>query len=100
MIDDPTSYTAGTPNGQKISCMLEELGLKYTVHKIDISKNVQKEPWFLDINRESSLSSAILLPPQGSFITNFTAQPTVASPPSSTKPARTAPHSASSKAAP
>jgi len=35
--------------------MLEELGLKYTVHKIDISKNVQKEPWFLDINRESSL---------------------------------------------
>jgi len=24
--------------------------LPYNVHKIDITKNVQKEPWFLDIN--------------------------------------------------
>lgn len=44
-------YTAGTPNGHKVNCTLEELGLEYNVHKIDISKNVQKEEWFLKINR-------------------------------------------------
>lgn len=45
-------YTAGTPNGQKISITLEELGVKYNVNKVDIAKNVQKEDWFLKINRE------------------------------------------------
>ena len=43
-------YTTQTPNGIKISITLEELGIPYTVHKIDISKNTQKEPWFLEIN--------------------------------------------------
>src|SRR3954454_5109490 len=43
-------YTAQTPNGIKISITLEELGLSYNVHKIEISKNQQKEPGFLAIN--------------------------------------------------
>ena len=43
-------YTAQTPNGIKISITLEELGLPYKTHKIDMSQNVQKEQWFLDIN--------------------------------------------------
>ncbi|TFK40619.1 glutathione S-transferase [Crucibulum laeve] len=47
-------YTAGTPNGRKVSILLEELkGLyqhEYEVEKIDISKNTQKEPWFLKMN--------------------------------------------------
>ncbi|CAJ2508141.1 Uu.00g093270.m01.CDS01 [Anthostomella pinea] len=43
-------YTAQTPNGIKASIVLEELGLKYKVSAIDLSKNTQKEPWFLDIN--------------------------------------------------
>ncbi|RYP52519.1 hypothetical protein DL768_002346 [Monosporascus sp. mg162] len=43
-------YTAQTPNGIKVSILLEELGLKYDVTAIDISKNTQKEPWFLEIN--------------------------------------------------
>ncbi|KKK20269.1 hypothetical protein AOCH_006451, partial [Aspergillus ochraceoroseus] len=47
---DITLYTAQTPNGIKISIALEELGLPYKVEKIDISKNTQKEPWFLEIN--------------------------------------------------
>ncbi|OJJ85630.1 glutathione S-transferase family protein [Aspergillus glaucus CBS 516.65] len=47
---DITLYTAQTPNGIKISIALEELGLPYKVQKIDISKNTQKEPWFLAIN--------------------------------------------------
>ena len=56
-------YTAGTPNGHKISCTLEELGIHYETHKVDISKNVQKEPWFLEINRQSpiSISSAAMV---------------------------------------
>ncbi|GAB7340697.1 hypothetical protein MBLNU457_7085t1 [Dothideomycetes sp. NU457] len=43
-------YTVGTPNGIKISILLEELGLEYKAHKIDFSKNEQKEPQFLAIN--------------------------------------------------
>jgi len=43
-------YTTQTPNGIKISITLEELGLPYKHTKIDISKNTQKEPWFLEIN--------------------------------------------------
>ena len=45
-------YSAGTPNGHKVHCLMEELGLNYTLHKIDISKNTQKEDWFLKINRK------------------------------------------------
>ncbi|KAJ6187733.1 hypothetical protein N7519_002641 [Penicillium mononematosum] len=45
-----TLYTTQTPNGIKISIALEELGLPYKVEKIDISKNTQKEDWFLKIN--------------------------------------------------
>ncbi|EME87886.1 uncharacterized protein MYCFIDRAFT_54955 [Pseudocercospora fijiensis CIRAD86] len=43
-------YTTQTPNGVKISITLEELHLPYEFTKIDISKNTQKEPWFLKIN--------------------------------------------------
>lgn len=43
-------YTAATPNGYKVSILLEELGLKYNVHRIDLSKGVQKEKWFLEMN--------------------------------------------------
>lgn len=35
-------YTTGTPNGIKVSILLEELGLDYQVTAIDISKNTQK----------------------------------------------------------
>jgi len=47
---DINLYTTQTPNGTKISITLEELGIPYKVHHIDISKNTQKEPWFLEIN--------------------------------------------------
>ncbi|KAK2814473.1 hypothetical protein FQN49_008175 [Arthroderma sp. PD_2] len=47
---DITLYTGQTPNGIKVSIALEELGLPYKVEAIDISKNTQKEPWFLEIN--------------------------------------------------
>mgnify|MGYP003348729183 FL=1 len=43
-------YTAATPNGYKVSIALEELGLKYEVKKIELSKGIQKAPWFLKLN--------------------------------------------------
>ena len=43
-------YTWITPNGWKASCTLEELGLPYNVHEIDIGTGMQKEPDFLAIN--------------------------------------------------
>ncbi|KAH9909579.1 glutathione S-transferase GstA [Xylariomycetidae sp. FL2044] len=43
-------YTTNTPNGIKVSILLEELGLKYKVTPIDLSKNTQKEDFFLAMN--------------------------------------------------
>ena len=40
-------HTWGTPNGRKVSIMLEECGLPYSVHKVDISKGEQFKPEFL-----------------------------------------------------
>lgn len=39
-------YTAATPNGWKVSVTLEEIGMPYTVHHVDIMTGVQKEAWF------------------------------------------------------
>ncbi|QDS78032.1 hypothetical protein FKW77_003016 [Venturia effusa] len=41
-------YTSGTPNGQKANILLEELGLNYTVHAINLSQNEQKQTWFTE----------------------------------------------------
>ncbi|KAF4993906.1 hypothetical protein FGRMN_6153 [Fusarium graminum] len=47
---DITLYTTNTPNGIKASILLEELNLDYKVEAVDITKNTQKEDWFLKIN--------------------------------------------------
>ena len=39
-------YTWGTPNGRKVSIMLEEVGLAYRVHAIDIGKGEHSHPAF------------------------------------------------------
>jgi glutathione S-transferase len=52
-------YTAETPNGWKISITLEELALPYTVHALALSKNEQKEPWFLKINPNGRIPAII-----------------------------------------
>ena len=43
-------YTWTAPNAQKISIMLEEIGLPYTVHPIDIEKGEQHAAKFLAVN--------------------------------------------------
>jgi len=52
-------FTFGTPNGWKASIMLEELGIPYSVVSIDITKNIQKEPWFLKINPNGRIPAII-----------------------------------------
>jgi GSH-dependent disulfide-bond oxidoreductase len=52
-------YTAGTPNGYKISIALEELNLPYRLQALDILKNVQKEPWFLAINPNGRIPAIV-----------------------------------------
>jgi GST-like protein len=52
-------YTAPTPNGWKVSIALEELGLPYAAHLIDILKGVQKEPWFLAINPNGRIPAIV-----------------------------------------
>ena len=48
-------YTWPTPNGRKISIMLEELGLPYRVHAVDITKNEEFAPEFLAINPNAKI---------------------------------------------
>jgi len=43
-------YSWATGNGRRASIMLEESGLPYTVHPMELSTKVQKEPWYLKIN--------------------------------------------------
>jgi GSH-dependent disulfide-bond oxidoreductase len=52
-------YTWGTPNGRKVSVMLEECGLAYNVHKIDISKNDQFKPEFLAVNPNGKIPAIV-----------------------------------------
>jgi GST-like protein len=48
-------FTADTPNGKKISIMLEEIGCNYKVTKVDINKNEQFEPEFVKISPFSKI---------------------------------------------
>jgi GSH-dependent disulfide-bond oxidoreductase len=43
-------YTAATPNGWKASITLEELGIPYIVHAIDLSSGEQKQKPFVEMN--------------------------------------------------
>jgi len=43
-------YTAATPNGRKISIMLEEIGLDYTVHALNLGQRDQMKDEFLKLN--------------------------------------------------
>ncbi|OAN48419.1 glutathione S-transferase N-terminal domain-containing protein [Magnetospirillum moscoviense] len=52
-------YTWGTPNGRKVSIMLEECGLPYRVHPIDIGKGDQFASGFLAINPNSKIPAII-----------------------------------------
>jgi GST-like protein len=52
-------YTWTTPNGRKVSVMLEECGLAYNVHRIDIGKGEQFAPEFVAINPNSKIPAIV-----------------------------------------
>ncbi|KAH8808437.1 glutathione S-transferase [Xylogone sp. PMI_703] len=55
--------TFGTPNGHKASIILEELkeayGKDYTFQAINISQNVQKDPWYIKINPNGRIPAIV-----------------------------------------
>jgi GSH-dependent disulfide-bond oxidoreductase len=65
-------WTWNTPNGRKISVALEEMGLPYTVRKVDITKGEQFQPEFLRISPNNRIP-AIIDPegPGGASISAF-----------------------------
>ncbi|WP_036139163.1 glutathione S-transferase N-terminal domain-containing protein [Luteibacter sp. 9135] len=52
-------YSLPTPNGVKVSIMLEELGLPYEVHLVDIMKNESKLPEFESLNPNGKIPAMI-----------------------------------------
>ena len=52
-------YTWPTPNGRKISIMLEELGVDYTAHAINIGEGEQKAPEFLAIAPNNKIPAIV-----------------------------------------
>jgi GST-like protein len=52
-------YSLPTPNGVKVSIMLEEIGLPYEVHLIDFGKDDQKTPEFLTLNPNGKIPAII-----------------------------------------
>ncbi|MDN0074757.1 glutathione S-transferase N-terminal domain-containing protein [Crenobacter sp. SG2303] len=54
-----TLYTWGTPNGRKISIMLEELDLPYQVHTVNIGQHEQFSPEFLAISPNNKIPALV-----------------------------------------
>jgi GST-like protein len=52
-------YTWTTPNGRKASIALEELGLPYTAHAVDITKDEQFKPEFLAISPNNRIPAIV-----------------------------------------
>jgi len=65
-------YSLPTPNGVKVSIMLEEIGLPYEPHLVDITKNESWTPEFLSLNPNGKIP-AIIDPdgPQGAPLALF-----------------------------
>lgn len=56
-------YSLNTPNGVKVSIMLEETGLPYEPHLVDITKNETWTPEFLSLNPNGKIPA--ILDPDG-----------------------------------
>ena len=52
-------YSLPTPNGVKISIMLEEIGLPYEPHLVDILKNENAAPEFVSLNPNGKIPAII-----------------------------------------
>ena len=52
-------YSLPTPNGQKVSIALEEMGLPYDAHLVDFATNDQMSPEFLSLNPNNKIPAII-----------------------------------------
>ena len=52
-------HTWATPNGRKVSILLEELGLAYEVHPVNLGKNEQFSPAFLSISPNNKIPAIV-----------------------------------------
>ena len=52
-------YTAATPNGHKVSCTLEALGMDYEVHVVNLMEGEQKKPEFLKISPNGRIPAIV-----------------------------------------
>ena len=52
-------YTWTTPNGRKVSILLEELGVEYTIHGVNIGQDEQFDPAFLAISPNNKIPAII-----------------------------------------
>ena len=52
-------YSLATPNGQKVGVALEEMGLDYDAHLVDITKGDQFKPEFVAINPNSKIPALV-----------------------------------------
>ncbi|MCP5001450.1 MAG: thiol:disulfide oxidoreductase [Hyphomicrobiales bacterium] len=52
-------YYAPTPNGWKVAIMLEECGLEYTTHLMNLGKGVQFDPEFLKISPNAKMPAIV-----------------------------------------
>src|ERR671934_600942 len=52
-------YSINSPNGVKVSIMLEEIGLPYEPHLVDFNKDDQKTPEFLSLNPNGKIPAII-----------------------------------------
>jgi GST-like protein len=52
-------YSLNTPNGVKVSIMLEETGLPYEAHLVDIAKNESWTPEFLSLNPNGKIPAIV-----------------------------------------
>ncbi|MES2071100.1 MAG: glutathione S-transferase N-terminal domain-containing protein [Pseudomonadota bacterium] len=66
-----TLHTWTTPNGRKISIMLEELGLPYKIQPVNIAKNEQFSPEFLSISPNNKIPAIVDQDAGGAPLTVF-----------------------------
>jgi GST-like protein len=52
-------YTWATPNGKKVSIMLEEIGLAYEVYPVNLAQGEQMKPEYLAVNPNNKIPSII-----------------------------------------
>lgn len=59
-------YSLPTPNGVKVSIMLEETGLAYEPHLVSFETNDQMSPAFLSLNPNNKIPA--IIDPNGPFV--------------------------------